>query len=256
MDELLQMLAGGAGKPQGGQDDAPLGTQSVLAGLLGGQAGSSDPLGGVLAALLGGGSGGGGNDVTGLAEDAQVTPAIVQAVVALLIGQMGKQETTKSGGSDLAALLNQAGSGAEIDEVALKSSGLPQELTKTTGLDLTAAIRILQKLLPSLAGLLNLPGLKPAAKPKPATKPKPASSAKPKPASTAKPKPASAAKPKPATSTAAKPKPKPKPATSTAAKPKPKPASSPKPKPATKPRPRRNDGGIEINLDAPLTPDS
>jgi hypothetical protein len=253
MDELLQMLAGGAGKPQGGQDDPPLGTQSVLASLLGGAGGEQaaaggDPLGGMLAALLGSGSGGGAGDVSGLAEEAQVTPAIVQAVVALLIGQMGKQGTTKSGGTDLSALLDQARSGAEIDEVALKSSGLPQELTKTTGLELSSALRVLQKLLPALAKLLNLPGLKPAAKPKP--KPKPA--AKPKPSSSAS---AAKPKPKPATSTAAKPKPKP--ATAAAAKPKPtgstkpKPASSAKPKPAgaAKPRPRKSDGAIEINLE-------
>jgi len=239
MDELLQALAGGAGKPQGEQDDAPLG--NLLARLLGGQTGSSDPLGGALAALLGGGSGGGGNDVGGLAAEAQVTPAIVRAVVALLVGQMAGQGTTKSGGADLAALLDQARSGAELDEVALKSSGLPEELTKTTGLDLSSALRVLQKLLPALAKLLNLPGSKPAAKPKP--KPKP----------TAKPKPSagtSAAKPKPKpTTAAAKPKPKPKPATATTAKPKPKPANSSKPKPATKPRPRKSDGAVEINLE-------
>jgi hypothetical protein len=243
MDELLQTLAGGAGKPQGGQNDAPLGAQGVLAALLGGagggQATGGDPLDGALAALLGGGSGGGGNDVAGLAEEAQVMPAIVQAVVALLIGQMGKPGTTKSGGADLAALLDQARSSAELDEVALKSSGLPQELMKTTGLDLAAALRALQKLLPALAGLLNLPGLKPAAKPKP----KPA----------AKPKPKPAAKPKPSASTSSA-KPKPKPTTSTATKP--KPTGSAKPKPATKPRPRKSDGAIEINLDAPLPPDS
>jgi len=249
MDELLQTLAGGAGKPRGEEAETPLG--NLLAGLLGGAGGGQtaggDPLGGLVAALLGGGSGGGANDVSGLAEDAQVTPAIVQAVVALLVGQMAGQGTTKSGGADLTALLDQARSGAELDEVALKSSGLPDELTKTTGLDLSSALRVLQKLLPALAKLLNLPGLKPAAKPKP--KPKPA--AKPKPSAST-----SAAKPKPKpTTAAAKPKPKPKPATATTAKPKPKPASSSKPKPATKPRPRKSDGAVEINLDAPQTPD-
>jgi hypothetical protein len=263
MDELLQMLAGGTGKPQGGQDDAPLDTQSVLASLLGGArdeqaAAGGAPLAGLLAALLGGGSGGGGNDLSGLAEEAQVTPAIVQAVVALLIGQMGKPGATKAGGADLAALLDQASSGAEVDEAALKSSGLPLELAKTTGLDLAAALRVLQKLLPSLAGLLNLPGLKPAAKPKP--KPKPAAKPRPSTAATAKPKPAAATatkpkpKPKPAAATTTKPKPKPKPAAATTTKP--KPTSSGKPKPAAKPRPRKSDGSVEINLDAPLAPDS
>lgn len=255
MDEFLQALTGSAGKPRGGKDDAGLG--NLLATLLGGAGDEQAPLGGLLATLLGGGSGGGANTLDGLAEQAQVTPAIVQAVIALLIGQMGKAEATKTGEAALAALLDQASSGAEVDEAALKASGLPLELAKTTGLDLAAAIRVLQKLLPSLAGLLNLPGLKPAARPRP--KPKPA--AKPRPsASTAKPKPtvatAAKPKPKPASATTAKPKPKPKPTSATTAKPKPAGSGKPKPASTARPRPRKSDGGLEINLEESPTPDA
>lgn len=256
MDELMRTLSSGAG-PSGGskKDDDPLGN---LLGMFTTQGGEGQPpsggdlLGGLLGTLLGGGAQtpvGGAGDVTSLAEQTQVTPAIVQAVVALLIGQMGKSGTAQSGGADLGALLDQASRGEDVDEAALKSSGLPQELMKTTGLDLAAALRALQKLLPALAGLFNLPALKPVAKPnpKPAAKPKPTAkpSAKPKPTSASssrpKPKPASSAKPKPSTATSAKPKP----------------ASSGKPKPAgsAKPRPRKSDGVVEINLGEPADVD-
>ncbi|MGC8781322.1 MAG: hypothetical protein ACP5UQ_10690 [Anaerolineae bacterium] len=255
MDEFLRALMGGEGKPHGEEDDATLG--NLLARLLGeaggGQVGGSDTLGGMLATLLGGGSGGGGNDVAGLAEQAQVTPAVVQAVLALLAGRLAGQAARGEAAVDLNALLAQASAGATPDEATLKASGLPQELTKTTGLDLGAAIKALQRLLPLLAGLFNLPGLKPATKPKPqaasspAAKPKPASStARPKPASSSTRPSGSTAKPKPSGSTA-----RPRPASSTG---KPKPAgSTSKPKPTTKPRPRKSEGlpEIEINPDEP-----
>ena len=50
--------------------------------------------------------------------------------------------------------------------MALKASGLPQNLAKSTGLDLSEAVRVLQKRLPSLAVLLGLPGAIPAQKPR------------------------------------------------------------------------------------------
>ena len=136
---------------------------------------------------------------------------------------------TRTKSASLDELLEQVQGGQEVDETTLKASGLPQNLAKSTGLDLSEAIRVLQKLLPSLAALLGLSGAKPAHKPKP--KPKPRPTAKPKPA--AKPKPSTASRPKPSAN-AAKP----------AAKPKPKPSSSSRPKPSTsaakpKPKPRR-----------------
>ncbi len=234
MDELLRTLMGGTDRPQGGADEAPLG--NLLAGLLhkagDEQASGSDLLGGMLAALRGGGSGGGANDVAGLAEQAQVTPTVVHAVLALLASQLAGQGTARAAGVDLNALMAQAGAGAELDEATLKASGLPQELTRATGLDLSAAIKALQRLLPLLAGIFKLPGLRPAAKPKPS-------------AATS----SSAAKPKPTSSTA-----RPKPAAS-AGKPKPTSGTS-KPKPTTKPRPRKSEGLNEINLDEPTDTDA
>ncbi len=193
MNDLLRALMGGSGGPQDAKED-PL--SNLLAGLMGNLAGQQPTAdNNPLAALLGADARQPADDaVSGLAAEAQVSPAVVQAIIALLIGRLVGQEQTKTGDVDLSALLTEAGSSGEVDEVALRSSGLPQALVGTTGLDLPSAIRVLQKLLPALAGLLKLPGVKPTAKPKPA-----ASTAKPKPASgTAKPKPAaSTAKPRP-----------------------------------------------------------
>ncbi len=254
MDELLRALTAGAGRPQDAQEN-PLGNLlSGLAGSLAGQqpAAGENPLAGLLAALAGAQKPA-AETVSDLAAEAQVSPAVVQAVIALLVGQLAGQQPTKTGSIDLNDLLTPADSSGEVDEVALRASGLPQALVGTAGLDLASAIRVLQKLLPALASLLGLPGAKPATS---STRPKPATStAKPKPAAaTAKPT-ASTAKPKPATSTA-----RPKPATSTA-KPKPtaatgKPSASttrPKPaastaKPTTRPRPRKSERIEGIDL--------
>jgi len=251
MDELAQLRSGRKGKSQESSAETPFG--NLLGALLGGgQSTGGDPLGGLLSGLLGGGAqqpGAGADEMAGFAAQASVTPAVLQAVVALLAGRLTGQGATQADSAGLSALLTQAQSGEEVDEAALRSSGLPQELTKTTGLDLVSAIRVLQKLLPSLAGLLNLPGLRPAAKPKP--KPEPAA----KPSVRPKPKPAAAAKPKPKPASTASAKPKPKPAASTTAKPKPATSTASKPKTAgsAKPRPRKSDGVVEINLDEPTT---
>jgi hypothetical protein len=215
VDDFLKALrdATSGGRPS----ESPL--ANLLGGILGGETGEKD---------------GATDSVSGVAEQAGITPDIAQAVMALVAGQLasrqaGGADKTKSAGLD--ELLEQVRGGQAVDETALKASGLPQNLAKSTGLDLSEAIRVMQKLLPSLAALLGLPGSKPVHKPKPKPKPRPA--AKPKPAS--KPKPSAASRPKPSTSTS-------KPA----AKPKPKPSSSSRPKPSTsaaKPRRRKSDGG-------------
>jgi hypothetical protein len=162
--------------------------------------------------------------------------------MALVAGQLASRQAgggdkTKSAGLD--ELLEQVRGGQAVDETALKASGLPQNLAKSTGLDLSEAIRVLQKLLPSLAALLGLPGAKPAHKPKPKPRPRPA--AKPKPASKPKPKPSAGSRPRPSAS-AAKPAAKPKPKPSAAARPKPS-TSAVKPKP--KPRRKSDETGSE-----------
>lgn len=218
MDDLMSLLGGG--QNQSRPSDNPLDhLLATLLGGIGGQEGGSPA--GLLSTLLA------GEPAANLAEQAQVTPTVVQAVLALLAGHLAGEGASKEAGVDLSALLAQASRGEEPDATALKASGLPQELMKTTGLDLSAAIKALQKLLPLLGGLFNLPGLKPSA----AAKPRPTIH--------------TAAKPKP-TSAGSKPKPKP---ASAASKPKPKPTSTAsKPKPATKPRPRKSEGLSEIEL--------
>ena len=147
---------------------------------------SENPLANLLGGILGGATGeedAEADPVSGIADQAGITPDIAQAVMALVAGQLASRQAgggdkAKSAGLD--ELLEQARGGQEVDETALKASGLPQNLAKSTGLDLSEAIRVLQKLLPSLAALLGLPGAKPAHKPKPKPKPRPA--AKPKPA--------------------------------------------------------------------------
>ncbi len=136
------------------------------------------------------------------AHQAGVSPVIAQAVLALVAGRLAQSgpagRTPEGQGADLHALLDQARQGQEIDQSALRATGLPQELSAKAGLDIGDALKILQKLLPWLAKL-QIPGLlaaqgKPQAHP---AKPKPSSSssshaAKPKPS---RPKPASSAKP-------------------------------------------------------------
>jgi len=176
-----------------------------------------NPLANLLGGILGGEAGGEADPISGVADQTGITPDIAQAVMALVAGQLASRQASggdKAKSAGLDELLEQVRGGQAVNETALKASGLPQNLAKSTGLDLSEAIRVLQKLLPSLAALLGLPGAKPAHKPKP--KPRPA--AKPRP--TTKPKPNGASRPKPSTS-----------------------ATKPAAKPATKPRRRKSDGG-------------
>jgi len=204
---------------------------------------SENPFANLLGGMLGGATGEEGGEadpLSGIAEQSNITPDIAQAVMALIAGQLtskpaGGRNDARSAGLD--ELLEQARGGQAVDETALKASGLPQNLVKSTGLDLSEAIRVLQKLLPSLAALLGLPGAKPAQKPKPKPRPaaKPRPTTKPKPAT--KPKPSAASRPKPSTS-AAKPAAKPKPKPSTASRPKPSAGTA---KPTPKPRRRKSE---------------
>ena len=204
---------------------------------------SENPLANLLGGILGGATGdedGEADPVSGIAKQWGITPDIAQAVMALVAGQLASRQAgggDKAKSASLDELLEQVRGGQAVDESALKASGLPQNLAKSTGLDLSEAIRVLQKLLPSLAALLGLPGAKPAHKPKP--KPRPA--AKPKPASKPKPKPSAASRPKPSAS-AARPvaKPKPKPSSSSRQKP-----STSAAKPAAKPRRRSDKSGAK-----------
>jgi len=203
-----------------------------------------NPLANLLGGILGGEAGGEADPISGVADQTGITPDIAQAVMALVAGQLASRQASggdKAKSAGLDELLEQVRGGQAVNDTALKASGLPQNLAKSTGLDLSEAIRVLQKLLPSLAALLGLPDAKPAHKPKPKPKPRPA--AKPKPAS--KPKPNATSRPKPSTS-AAKPTAKPKPKPSSSSRPKPstsaaKPAAKPSAKPAAKPRRRKSE---------------
>ena len=128
MYEFFQGLTTNSDQPQGAEAGSAGDLLAALAGSIGmGQpSAGGDLLGGLFSALLGGGADQpGGDAVTGLAEQMQLGPAVVQAVVALLARQLAGQGTSKAGGPDLAALLAQASSGEEVDEAALRARGDP-----------------------------------------------------------------------------------------------------------------------------------
>jgi hypothetical protein len=92
---------------------------------------SENPFANLLGGLLGGTTGEEGGEadpVSGVADQAGITPDIAQAVMALIAGQLaskpaGGRNDAKSAGLD--ELLEQARGGQAVDETALKASGLP-----------------------------------------------------------------------------------------------------------------------------------
>jgi len=189
-------------------------------------------LGGLLGGLLGQGAPDAGPadqpspDAAGLAEGMGVSPSVAQAAMALVMGSLlrgSSAEGAKGGG--LAELLRQS-EDQPLDEEAVRATGLPEQLSRSTGLDLPKAIQTVQQLLAMLRKATKPLGSAGASKPAGTT----ARKKRKKASSSTRPK----AKPK-ETSTSARPKAKPKKASSsTRPKAKPKKASSstrPKAKP-------------------------
>jgi hypothetical protein len=179
--------------------------------------------GAALAGLLGGLLGGktGNLDLESLVEQSGVSQSVIQAAIPLVLSALLGVGDRKAGDAanaksvTLADLLGQAAQGKGVEAESIAATGLPQELSARTGLDIPKAISAILAILKALgigSGKTSAkPKSKRKAKAKPKTKPKPSASAKPK----KKPKASSGA-------TGAKPKKKPKSAGSTA---KPKPAT-------------------------------
>jgi hypothetical protein len=178
-------------------------------------------LGGLLAGLVGQGTPEAepaaqpGPDAAGLAEGMGISPSVAQAALALVMGSLlrsGSDEESK--GSDLVGLLGKAGDQL-LDEEAVRATGLPEQLSRNTGLDLPKAIQAVQQLLEMLRKAtkpLGSAGAKPSAGTTAARKKRKKASGSTRPK----------AKPK-KTSSSTRPKAKPK-KPSTAARPKRKPA--------------------------------
>jgi hypothetical protein len=183
-------LTGLLGALLSGDGEAPTGS-AFMAGLLSALGGASSAETGQPAL-----------DVNGLAEGTGVAPSVIQAAIPLVLGGL------------LQGSLSGRAGGAPLDETRLQATGIPQELSAKTGIDLSKAVLIIQQLIEALRKALKPPSASGAAKParkrkRPsqssashaaAARPKRpkssagASSSKPRPK--AKPKPKSAAKPK------------------------------------------------------------
>jgi hypothetical protein len=113
-------------------------------------------LGGLLGGLLGQGAPEAGsagqpdlNDA-GLAEGMGISPSVVQAAMALVMGSLLRAGSAEgSAGGGLSGLLGQSGD-QPLDEEAVKATGLPEQLSRNTGLDLPKAIQTVQQLLEML----------------------------------------------------------------------------------------------------------
>lgn len=145
LDSLMGMLMGG-GKPSASEEPADANPLTALLGRGGLNVGD------LLEGLLGG-AGGRAEAATGAAEQAGLSPAILQAALALVLGRLrGSGASGTGGGLDLSALLGGTDQAAEVDEAALAATGLPQELAAKTGIDLGDALKALQSVLALLTG--------------------------------------------------------------------------------------------------------
>ena len=184
-DPLADLLGGilGGGASQGAGSAGDLG--DLLEGILGGggpqrgsraqPAGTGD-MGDVLNAILGGGSADlGANSflapiVSGLAEKLGLPPAVAQMVVAFVIGKLmagltsggsplgaggGGRQPAGQQGFDLDGLLEKMGSGSGLDPNELHDTGMPEELSRHTGLDRDTAALGLKEVFEMLGGALG-----------------------------------------------------------------------------------------------------
>jgi hypothetical protein len=223
LSSLLQGLSGAGGSQEPGSPDL-----SGLGGLVSGLLGQGRPEAEPAVQPV--------SDAAGLAEGMGISPSAAQAALALVMGSLlrgGSAEGSQGGG--LAGQLAQLGD-QPLDEEAVKATGLPEQLSRNTGLDLPKAVQTVQQILDMLRKVTKPLGAAGASttatgkkrrrkttssqstttarkKPKMAsssTRPKPKTTAKPKKGSSStRPKPKTTAKPKKASTskTAAKPKP-------------------------------------------------
>lgn len=146
LESLFNVLTGGQ---QADNTERP--DMDSLAALLGGGSGGLD-LGGLLGGLLRGNPAEAEeSEPSGFAE-LGLSPAVLQAGLALVLGRLKAGDSAASGGLDLGALLQRAGEEDQADEEAVAATGLPQQLASVAGIDLGDALKAIQAILALLAG--------------------------------------------------------------------------------------------------------
>ncbi len=148
LDSLFNVLSGNRQA-----DDAERPDTNSLGALLGGGSGGLD-LGGLLGGLLRGNpeeAEESEEEASGFAE-LGLSPAVLQAGLALVLGRLKAGDSAASGGLDLGALLQRAGEEDAADEEAVAATGLPQQLAAMAGIDLGDALKAIQTILALLAG--------------------------------------------------------------------------------------------------------
>ncbi|RME43476.1 MAG: hypothetical protein D6791_15325, partial [Chloroflexi bacterium] len=106
----------------------------------------------------------------GVAEKLGLPPAIAQMMVAFVVGKLmsglmsgggpleagaGSRQPAGQQGFDLDGLLEQMGSGSGLDPNYLQETGMPEELSRQTGLDPDTATMGLKEVLEMLGGALG-----------------------------------------------------------------------------------------------------
>jgi len=133
-------------------------------------------MGDILNAILGGGGANVGANsflapiVNGLAQKLGLPPAVAQTVVAFVLGKLmtglagggsplgaggGGRQPAGQQGLDLDGLLEKMGSGSGLDPAELHDTGMPEELSRHTGLDPDTAAAGLKEVLEMLGGALG-----------------------------------------------------------------------------------------------------
>jgi hypothetical protein len=147
-----------AGQSQSGGAERRVDLASLFRTFLGeggGQDSGSADLGGLgslLGAFLGQGApeapSAGQTDagIAGLVEGLGLSPAVAQAAIALVLGSLLQGGSAQGSKGGVAGLMAQAGD-RPLDEEAVKATGLPEQLSKETGLDLPKAIQTVQQIL-------------------------------------------------------------------------------------------------------------
>jgi hypothetical protein len=137
LSSLIQGLSGAGGSQASGSPDL-----SGLGGLLGGLIGQGKPKAEPAEQPV--------PDAARLAEGMGISPSVAQAAMALVMGSLlrgGSAEGPKGGG--LAGQLAQLGD-QPLNEEAVNATGLPEQLSRTTGLDLPKAVQTVQQILEML----------------------------------------------------------------------------------------------------------
>jgi len=146
LESLFNILSGNR---QADDEERP--DTNSLAALLGGGSGGLD-VGDLLGGLLGRKQEEAEEGAAGGLAELGLSPAVLQAGLALVLGRLKDGGSAAAGGLDLAALLQQTGEEDEADEEALAATGLPQQLSTIAGIDLGDALKAIQTILALLAG--------------------------------------------------------------------------------------------------------